>query len=437
LSFFWVMAGFLLYLRLSGEGARARKKAWLICGCFMLAMASKPAAVIFVLMILLLELFTQGRVRWGLWHPLLALTVPAVAISIHTQQAVRNPLDDLMSVPLFGRAINAIASLGIYLKQSIYPDALRVPCLPVVSGLPEFFWPALGICVILGVFALFLCMRVLHVRMHPAAWPSALAFKDGDRSTKRLAKLYILCVCGFLVSVGPTLGIVPFGYHARADRFTYLPAFWLSVLLTGFLASIVEKRKEAWVRRGLVSLVVLWCGALAVQTAKYLRHWENTETVARRALAFEPDNMVANKNLATHLFLTGSRSAEFRGRTVRMAVQYQSPPIYILAITMLIKGGYLEDATHVTGLFLKKIEDDRTGIWDVHYRIASAFDAFCSGDITLAKQHFLHVEADSPSYAPVQFMLGAIAAREGDWEKTAIYWRVASKDPMFRGTLGN
>jgi len=78
----------------------------------------------------------------------------------------------------------------------------------------------------------------------------------------------LVAVAWFAFSVGPMLGVANFGYHAFADRFTYIPAIGFSIVLLG----VGLFRKARALEMCLLSIIVV---ALAVRTWYQTDYWEN------------------------------------------------------------------------------------------------------------------------------------------------------------------
>jgi tetratricopeptide (TPR) repeat protein len=100
----------------------------------------------------------------------------------------------------------------------------------------------------------------------------------------------------YLISLSPTLGLIPVGLQAHADRYTYLPQIGLYIALT-WLAANLGARFPATRRLWMFAALVAVAGSTWLASAQ-ASSWRNTETLWEHALAVMPNNDVANYNLA-------------------------------------------------------------------------------------------------------------------------------------------
>ena len=395
---------------------------------------AKPMAISFVLLAAIFDVFLLGQLRWKRLVLLAWLTLPLIALSIYTQQAVGN-VKDPMALPFIGRVLNAVSALGLYFKQTVWAERLMTPYLPRWPLLPEFFLPSLILLgVIGGVVAYYLAGLFLQHKK-AGTWSQRLMIPCQDTLGGQFRAWLVFGIVSFLVSVMPTLGIVSFGYQARADRFTYLPSVWLSVAVAGVLSLLFQRCRRLFLRLLVIGLCVGWLGVLATMSYRQTKFWRNTETLSRRVLAFEPDNIVANKNLGIYLFLKRTQLKEACAHMKRATELFPDPLLYISGTTMMIDSGEMEEAKETAARFVEAVKQKEAKGWNVHYRIAYAYYAFCTGDKDLAREHFDAIAEKNPTFAPVQYMLGRLALERGDKEAAKKAWAIAARDPLFSGWL--
>jgi len=103
----------------------------------------------------------------------------------------------------------------------------------------------------------------------------------------------------YLGTMVPVIGLVQVGAHATADRYTYMPLIGIFIMAAWGLSELVS----SWpVLRGpaiTTSLAVVVI--LAIVASLQVRHWANSESLFRRALAVTSENWVAHDNLADAL----------------------------------------------------------------------------------------------------------------------------------------
>jgi protein O-mannosyl-transferase len=100
----------------------------------------------------------------------------------------------------------------------------------------------------------------------------------------------------FLVTLAPVIGLVQVGSHALADRFTYLPAIGLFLVVAWEgpeLLSRAFRSRNVAVAAGLVAVL-----ALAIAAHTQVGYWRTSETLWERALAVTTANFRAHAGLA-------------------------------------------------------------------------------------------------------------------------------------------
>jgi hypothetical protein len=401
LSLFWELLALMAWIK--GMDSSLKRYALLPTLFFVLAMMAKPAAITFVGLVVLLDLFVLGQLRWRRYLPLALLTLPLIVVSIYTQHIVRgSDVNCTLYVPLYGRFVQGIASVGLYLVQTCWPGNLHVPALYQWPQMPDCFWLGLVVCLVTcGVL----------VR---SMW-------------------LMFCILGYLVALSPMLGIVSFGFQAHADRFTYLPSLFLSVGIAGALYWISQKGRVA---TGIgLGLMGLSCMVLSWVSIQQLSYWKDTETLSRRALQFEPDNMIAHKNLGAHLFLKRGRQEEAEYHFERAMELHRDALTYSVGITLFIANENMKRATAMADKFMETVQERESQGWKVHACIAEAFQAYCLGNWSLAEDHFKVIIRKNPTFAPAFFMLGKCALKRGDVATAEKCWIIARQDVMFRTWL--
>jgi Tfp pilus assembly protein PilF len=93
----------------------------------------------------------------------------------------------------------------------------------------------------------------------------------------------------------PVSGLIQWGEHSMADRFTYLPSIGFFILLTWVIAEFAKD----WQLPGIIVVAgtVLALGAEAICTRRQLDFWRNSETLFRHSITVNPANYVAWCNL--------------------------------------------------------------------------------------------------------------------------------------------
>lgn len=250
-------------------------------GAFGIGALAKPSVMTFPILVGALDVFIFRRLR-PKCYILPGIMMLVIAIEASVAQTAGGATKDLSSVPLWARLLNAMSAYGVYLTNTVWPADLAPQCMSRYPGLPR----ALGCGVILSAAA-----------AGYLGWRGWKIWQKRENPLKeRLPPDYFAAgLIWFSLGIAPFLGIANFGYHAFCDRFTYIPAVGLSLIL---LAWIGNRRRLGG---GLLTLVV----ALMMS---YLSHgqcgiWESDRKVWSKTLAVDGDrNAIAHQGLGLASF---------------------------------------------------------------------------------------------------------------------------------------
>ncbi len=168
-----------------------------------------------------------------------------------------------LKLPLAVRVSNAVVSAGRYLLATVAPIRLAAfyPHPRVIEALPlALFASALGAAIVVAWFV----RRRSPVAAAGWVW--------------------------FLIALVPVSGLVQFGWHARADRFTYVPHLGLLVAIVFPIVALAGSRRTVVI--GTVAVALL---ASAITTRSLLPFWTDDESLFRRALAVTDRNFLAHQ----------------------------------------------------------------------------------------------------------------------------------------------
>ncbi|MGN0847317.1 MAG: hypothetical protein ACI4RA_08040 [Kiritimatiellia bacterium] len=265
--------------------------------CCALACMSKPTAMCFPFLALAVDLLTRERglrpllARARPYIPLLILAVATGALAVYSQTHPEgHPELALFSASFPWRLLNAAVAVGLYLFQALVPVGIHLDYRAVPGEFP--LHGVLGLTVlVLGLLAV----------------GAAMFRTRADQKRRINAPTLATLLLFFLAALAPTLGVFgSFGEHARADRFLYLPACALSILLA-LVATDVADWWEARMTRlspmlrtgsirlaGALFLLVFICAAVPVVAA-----YQNDFTAFSRTLLFDPENGRALAHVAS------------------------------------------------------------------------------------------------------------------------------------------
>lgn len=252
---------------------------------YALGLMAKPMLVTLPFVLLLLDvapLRRVGRPAGSSWALLAAEKLPFLVLgavsSVITMVVQRGggAVTDLHVVPAGARLGTALAAYAWYAAKTLWPTNLAAlhPNPALVGG------RAPATAVVAGVLLLLVA--------------ALTALRERQRRPWLLVGWGIFF--GMLV---PVVGLVQVGQQFTADRYTYLPAIGLAVVLVGLAAEAASRLRLAPTWRAAVVVVVL--GAAMAASRHQIGFWRDSETLARRAIAVTSGNYVMHFNLALAL----------------------------------------------------------------------------------------------------------------------------------------
>ena len=267
------------------------KKRWYrsTLGLFVLALLSKPMAVTFPVVLLLVDVYplrrvnfvpslTQSITQLPLYNlvrekiPFFLLTAISIFVTLYAQQGA------LASVSFDLRVLNASNSIILYLSKLLLPLDFA-PLYPYAVNVGEgvswkSFVPALSI------FGLSLASVYAWTRGH-RAWLITWLF--------------------YLVTLSPVLGLIQVGLQGAADRYAYFPTLPFYILIGAGILAVLNKitaTKRPFIWLAVLPLIFM----LAGKTREQIQVWENNETLWSYAITQFPTSALAHKNLGGHYY---------------------------------------------------------------------------------------------------------------------------------------
>jgi hypothetical protein len=276
------LASWLAWRRRGGAARLA-----LASACFAAGLASKPTMLAWPLVLWLVDrppFVPPARPARPRRLALAAFAALAAASAVpvwRAQSAAALEVGSTIAPAL--RAENALAALGHYARDTLWPTGLAVfyPHPALVGLEPERADVAAGALLLLGATAGAFVLR----RARPEAWVGW---------------------GWWLAALLPVLGLVQVGMQARADRYTYLPSVGLSLALVALLWPVSKRPgARAPAAIGLAAVLVV----LALAARRQISTWRDTRTVMEHALRVTERNFLAHVDLAADLEARG-RPAE-------------------------------------------------------------------------------------------------------------------------------
>ncbi len=349
---------------------------------YILGLACKPMIVTLPFVLWLLDywplkrygfkLNTPGRkvaaYSFGDKMPLLMLSAASSVITIVAQQS-GGAMASLGEIGLKARLVNAVFGYTMYLRKIIWPDNIAI-----VYPYPEHLssWAIVYSCVcILGT--------------------SMLSFW----SIKKRPWLAV----GWLWFVGtlvPVIGIVQVGMQSMADRYTYIPAIGIFVMVSWGMIAVMEE--HSFNNKWMFALLIMLLFVYSSVTWKQIGYWRNSETLFRHTIDVTEKNYIAHNNLGYELLEKGDLDNAIRhlSRAIEIKPEFEV----------------------------------------AHLNLGIAFSK--TGNIEKAKEQYKIAIQMKPDYPEAYSNLGNVYYREGKYrEAVTLYTRALGLKPDFVEAYNN
>ena len=240
---------------------------YLVVLCFLfMGLMSKPMVVTLPFVMLLLDIWPLRRVNtdnFSINH-LLKLVIEKIpffvaiigsAILTYIIQKQSGAMNTSLVVDIVSRFENAFVSYIRYLWMAFYPGTLTI-FYPHPSEWD--LWKVIASCCSLLVIS---AIAIYKIRTAP--WLFVGWFF-------------------FLGTLVPVIGIVQVGIQSIAERYTYIPYIGIFVIVAWVLDWIIRRYSEY--KKLVVSVMIFFSMALALQAYHYLSYWKYDALLFRHAL---------------------------------------------------------------------------------------------------------------------------------------------------------
>ncbi|MBF0317412.1 MAG: hypothetical protein HQL04_04490 [Nitrospirae bacterium] len=263
-TFFWMLT-MLCYNHYATRPTIGRYMSVVLC--LALGLMAKPMLVTLPFVLLLLDYWPLRRGLHAVEKlPLLLLSLFSSTMTILAQHKAE-ALVPLALSPMKERVFSAITSYTGYIRKLLVPANLAV-IYPPSAGYP-LWHVGLALTVIATLTTVFVIRR-------------------------KTAPHLLIGWLWYLGSLVPVLQIVQVGSAPMADRYAYIPAVGL------FMIVAYTPAVRLW--RGVLVVVVI---VFSVLTFRQVLSWRNSETVFRHALNVTRNNYVAHDNYGVYLLKSG------------------------------------------------------------------------------------------------------------------------------------
>lgn len=300
-SFFYLSAIFC-YLKSNSGSVRNRSFYILMYACFFLALISKPMAVTFPIIILVIEYFRKTRLTWDDVAKILPMTILGLFFGFLTLTASHlvQGFEGCRMFPFMDRFYLSNYFIFMYLKKILVPYPLS--CIYPIPAKFHSFFP-------LGLYL-------------PSLWVVPLVLAGILWRRSRIPVLFSL------VTLFPVLHLIVINTSLFFERFTYLPSLGIFLLISAGLTHLHERMrgvpKMRFIIPVLFTVVILTLAALTVERC---RIWKNSEILWTDVIRQFPFTPKAYINRADFYLRDGKKDLAFKDLTRAIAVDpdYASP----------------------------------------------------------------------------------------------------------------
>jgi tetratricopeptide (TPR) repeat protein len=404
-----VLSGLFFLLTLAAyhrwvRGRTPRRYA-LVALLFACGLLSKPMLVTLPCVLLLLDVWPLGRLRFEevrsvrqLWQglrpllvekiPLFVLSMASSAVTVYAQQG---SLATLEAVSPGRRVGNALVSYVVYVAKNVWPEKLAA-FYPLPGAVP------LG--KVLGAGALLLAITALVVwRLRRAPWLAVGWF-------------------WFLGMLVPVIGLIQVGRQSMADRYTYLPSIGLFLAITWGVMELLgaESRMR---RAALTGAALAVVGALSITAHAQAGTWKDSLTLFRHALQVTQNNYLAHLNVAVALSSQGDQQGALHHYQEVLRLQPNLAEAHAALGTALRRWGRTAEALpHLRRAVRMKPERAR-----LRHSLAVALEELGRKDEAMVELRKA-IEL-SPRLADAHYGLGALLQEQGKPDEALEHYRTA------------
>jgi tetratricopeptide (TPR) repeat protein len=325
--------------------------------------------------------------------PFFALSAAICYVTIHTQRSAA-ALAPLADVPIGSRVMSATASVFLYIQKLAWPARLSAIYLDVGQHA--------HLKVLLGG-TLLLVTTLIGLRFYQ------------NRPYLLIGLLW------FLGTLTPVIGLVKVGSQSMADRYTYLPAIGIFVMVVWAASNLANhwKARVITVAGAIAGLVALTSVAQA-----QVMFWQNTETLFRHALAVTGKNFIAFNSLGFYFSDFGEFNEAKRMFKDSLAENPASAAAWNKLGSVLMNQGHYEEA----------VEDCKKAL-QINPRMAEALGTLGliyikEGKTNEALLSYSKAIEFRPDYAPAHYNIANVLAHQGQLDLAADHYQASlATDP--------
>ena len=281
-TLFWFLT---IWVYLIYSNRRTVKNYIVLLFFYILGLMTKPMIVTLPLILILIDLFplyllqhkeisTSKYSTMSYKNHIFLEKIPFLMLSVIlvllTYLAEKNygALIPVSELPVHTRILNIFINYSQYLKMFFFP-----------AGLSFHYPPQFELSLMKEIFSILLFVMITLISI----------------KTRRRYPYIIFGWVWFAVIFIPVIGLVKIGSHSIADRYCYVPAIGLSIIISGGLYSLLPGLKDLKKAILMVGIILI---PLITLSSFQLSYWKNDMTLFGHAVKVNDNNLVAHNNLA-------------------------------------------------------------------------------------------------------------------------------------------
>lgn len=430
LSMLFLLGALIGWIRWRQSGG-----AWRYCVsmiCLIVGAMAKPSVMCFPALALVLDWFFLRRGIRGAKKYITACAgyvfpgVISVGLAFFAQwmQKVGGCTVELENVPFWGRLLNAAVSFGIYPFHTLCPFSLAPQCLMRWPALPRLLIPGLAFTGMMGWWLWG------AVRTEFNWFRIALSGKGYDDWRDGRWSYAVAGGIWYTLSIIPFLGLSAFGYHAFADRFTYIPSVGLSIAVLS-IAMIAGSRTKSALMTIVGMILLAFFGTLANRQTGI---WENDRKMWEQTIRVDgKDNGVATAGLGLWHYEfnhDSDESLKYFNQAFESGPDYMQKTGFVYINNLAEKGDLKTASDRLKwssewSLSVREQERKIKGYDEftemkplIHHRIARAAYLIHDSSMRKAGEEYLkELEAQRPNEIHVLYLRGQLSLLTGDIRK--------------------
>jgi tetratricopeptide (TPR) repeat protein len=406
-----LLSAFFLMLTLGAYTWYVRRPQWhsylLALTCYTLGLMSKATLVPLPLLLLLLDYWPLGRLRFGGSTglsretprplpvlireklPFFALAGVFSVVASFAQQS-GGALSSLEKLSFSNRLANALLNYVVYILRTLWPTDLAIP-YPIHLDLP--LWKVLGS----GLVIVLTTTLIVRARRRSA----------------------FLAVGWFwyLIALLPVIGLVQVGMQTMADRYTYVPSVGIFIAVVWGMGEALTRWRLPKTPAALgTGLVLAGC---VILTRSQLSYWQDSETLLRHAIAATENNAFACYNLGC--YLESKDQVALAMENYRWAIQIN--PNYAKALNnlgkLLATEGRVDEAMEY---YHRALYFDPEHVSALNNLGAALADKRQFTEAMAMYEKALRLD---PGFVPARYNLGIALEAKGRWEEAIVQYTEA------------